>query len=81
LLVGDYDLKSDEWKKAKRILNIIDDTLPTVTSFLADRILKTEKSGSAVKWLTGGKAFKRFMTAGFNKRGLAAEVEVKRGAS
>jgi len=75
LLIGDYDLSSEEWKKAKRILNILGDTVETVTPFLVEGILKTSKSGAKVAWLTNGKAFRRFMTAGFNKRDLFANIE------
>ena len=74
LLTGDYDLESAEWKKAKKILNILGDKVETVTPYLADGILKTNKSGAKVAWLTNGKAFRRFMTAGFSKRDLFAEV-------
>ena len=74
LLIGDYDLDSPEWQKAKKILNILGDTVETVTPWLVDRILKANKSGAKVAWLTGGKAFRRFMTAGFNKRDLFADI-------
>ena len=75
LLMGDYDLASPEWQKSKRIFNILGDTVETVTPFLVDGILKTDKGGGKVVWLTGGKAFGRFMTAGFNKRDLFADLE------
>ncbi len=75
LLVGDYDTSSPEWQKSKKIFNILGDTVETVTPFLVDGILKTNKSGAKVAWLTGGKAFGRFMTAGFKKRDLFADVE------
>ncbi len=72
LLVGDYDTASPEWEKSKKIFNILGDTVETVTPFLVDGILKADKSGAKVAWLTGGKAFMRFMTAGFSKRDLFA---------
>ena len=75
LLIGDYDTNSPEWQKSKKIFNILGDTVETVTPFLVDGILKTDKSGGKVAWLTGGKAFMRFMTAGFNKRDLFAHLE------
>jgi NAD(P)-dependent dehydrogenase (short-subunit alcohol dehydrogenase family) len=74
LLVGDYDLDSAEWQKTKKVLNILGDTVETVTPFLADRILATRKSGAKVAWLTSGRAFWRFLTAGFNKRDLFAGI-------
>lgn len=76
LLLGDYDLASPQWQKAKRIFNILGDTVETVSPFLVDGILKTNKSGATVAWLTGGKAFRRFMLASFNKRDLFADIGV-----
>ncbi|WND03526.1 SDR family oxidoreductase [Temperatibacter marinus] len=73
LLMGDYDLKSPEWEKAKKIFNILGDKVETVTPYLVDGILKTKKSGAKVAWLTGGKAFARFMTAAFKKRDLFSD--------
>jgi NAD(P)-dependent dehydrogenase (short-subunit alcohol dehydrogenase family) len=74
LLVGDYDTSSPEWEKSKKIFNILGDKVETVTPFLVEGILKADKSGAKVAWLTGGKAFRRFMTAGFNKRDLFTEL-------
>jgi len=75
LLVGDYDLASPEWQKTKKILNILGDKVETVTPYLVDGILKADKTGSKVAWLTNSKAFFRFLTAGFNKRDLFADIE------
>ncbi len=73
LLIGDYDVQSESWAKAKKIFNILGDTVDTVTPWLADRVLASDKPGAKVAWLTTGKAFGRFMTAGFSKRDLFAE--------
>ena len=74
LLTGDYDLASEDWQKAKKILNILGDTVETVTPYLVDGILAADRPGAKVAWLTNGKAFRRFMTAGFKKRDLFADV-------
>lgn len=73
LLVGDYDLNSEEWQKTKKILNILGDKVETVTPYLAEGILKSTKPNDKVVWLTGMKAAGRFVTAGFNKRDLFAD--------
>ena len=73
LLVGDYDVTSPEWEKSKRIFNILGDKVETVTPFLVAGILKADRSGAKVAWLTGGKAFSRFLTASFRKRDLFAD--------
>ena len=74
LLTGDYDLASEEWEKSKKILNILGDEVHTVTPWLADHILATDKSGARVAWLTRRKAFARFMTAAFRRRDLFVDV-------
>ena len=76
LLIGDYDTASEEWRKAKRMFNILGDPVETVTPFLADGVLNANKQGARVVWLTGGKAFRRFLTARFNKRDLFAHLGV-----
>ncbi|WP_371189348.1 SDR family NAD(P)-dependent oxidoreductase [Thalassotalea maritima] len=75
LLIGDYDTQSQAWHKAKKIFNILGDKVDTVTPWLVDGVLKANKSGSKVVWLTTGKAFRRFLTAGFNKRDLFVDIE------
>ncbi len=75
LLIGDYDTSSPEWEKSKKIFNILGDKVETVTPFLVDGMLKANKSGAKVAWLTGAKAFGRFMTAAFNKRDLFSDIE------
>ncbi|MGI9646520.1 MAG: SDR family NAD(P)-dependent oxidoreductase, partial [Ilumatobacteraceae bacterium] len=68
LLTGDYDLTSEEWHKAKRIFNILGDTVDTVTPWLAEQVLATDTNGARVAWLTRRKAAGRFATASFKKR-------------
>ena len=70
LLVNDFDLTSEEWAKARRIFNILGDDVDTVTPWLAERVLATDKTGQRVAWLTKRKAASRFMTSSFNKREL-----------
>lgn len=74
LLLGDYDRSGEQWEKAKRIFNILGDTVETVTPWLARKVLAADKNGARVMWLTNTKAFWRFATATFNKRDLFAEV-------
>ena len=74
LLMGDYDLSSEEWQKTKKIMNILADKVETVTPWLAENVLNTDKDGARVAWLTKGKAFRRFAGAGFNKRDLFADI-------
>jgi len=70
LLVNDYDHTSEEWAKAKKIFNILGDDVETVTPWLAEKVLATDKTGQRVAWLTKRKAAGRFMTSSFNQREL-----------
>ncbi|MEL7208151.1 MAG: SDR family oxidoreductase [Actinomycetota bacterium] len=70
LLVADYDHTSEEWARAKKIFNILGDKVETVTPWLAERVLASDKTGQRVAWLTRRKAFARFSTAAFRKRDL-----------
>ncbi len=70
LLLGDYDPGSAQWAKAKKIFNILGDTVETVTPWLAGQVLAAKGPRPRVAWLTTSKAFGRFLTAGFNKREL-----------
>ncbi len=74
LLTGDYDLASEQWEKSKKIFNILADEVHTVTPWLADHILATDKSGARVVWLTRRRAFARFLKAPFRKRDLFADT-------
>jgi len=69
LLTGDYDgMPPQVFEKVKKTLRILADRVETVTPFLADGVLATDKSGARVAWLTKGKAARRFATAKWSKR-------------
>ena len=55
-------------EKTKKVYNILGDTPETVGKFLVDKMATNTKNNVKINWLTNGKAFMRFMTAGFNKR-------------
>lgn len=58
----------DLTERTKKVYNILGDKPETVAKFFVDNILKNTKNGIKINWLTNGKAFRRFLTAGFNKR-------------
>ena len=65
-----------EWESARRIFNILADKVETVTPFLVEKMLKNQKNGARIMWLTPGKAFWRFLTAGFSKRNLFQDLDL-----
>ena len=75
LLVGDYTEDPDGFEKVKKVFNILGDRVETVTPWLAEQVLGAHKHGTRVAWLTKGKAMRRFMTAGFNKRDIFASED------
>jgi len=54
--------------KSRKILNIIGDLPDTVAPHLVERMLATDRTGSKIAWLSGGKIAGRFLTASFKKR-------------
>lgn len=60
----------EEWERAKRIFNILADRVENVTPWMAEQILKNEKSGVRIAWMTPGKLLYRFIVAPFRRRDL-----------
>lgn len=61
--------------RTRRIYNILADRVETVTPWLVDNILKPQKAGARVAWLTGAKAGKRFFLSLFRKRQLLTDAD------
>lgn len=69
LLVPPPERRNEQWEKSKKILNILADTVETVTPFLVEGMLREHgKHGAAVRWLTGAKVQGRFFMSLFRKR-------------
>ena len=74
LLKKPYDGRPEEWKKAKKIFNILGDKVETVTPWIADQVLNDQKSGTKISWLHTPRVMKRFLSASFSKRDLFQEA-------
>ena len=70
MLVPPPDQRGAAWEKVKPIMNILADTVETVTPFLVDGILAADKNGAAVRWLTQKKILWRFFSSRFRKRDI-----------
>ena len=55
-------------EKTKNVYNILGDYPETIAEYCVPRMLKNQKNGARVIWLTNRRAFGRFLTAGFKKR-------------
>ena len=56
------------FEKSRRAMNNLVDTVETVSPFLVDRILATERSGTMIRWLSGSKIAGRFARGMLRKR-------------
>ena len=72
--MGSNDPK--DWERTKRVYNILADRVETVTPYLADGILRNDKAGARVAWLTGGKAAGRFFMSLFRKRRMITDADL-----
>ena len=68
LLVPAPDKRGKQWEASKKMLNILADTVDTVTPFLVEGMLNADKNGDAVRWLTRPKIMGRMLKSRFVKR-------------
>jgi NAD(P)-dependent dehydrogenase (short-subunit alcohol dehydrogenase family) len=69
LLVPPPERRNQHWERSKKILNILADTVETVTPFLVAGMLANHgRNGAAVRWLTNGKVRMRFLMSVFRRR-------------
>lgn len=69
LLVPPPERRDERWTQTKKILNILADTVETVTPYLVEGMLREHgRHGAAVRWLTPGKIRRRFFMNLFRKR-------------
>ena len=69
LLVQPPGRRAKDWERTKKILNILADTVETVTPWLVEGMLREHgRHGAAVRWLTTPKVLWRFLSSGFRKR-------------
>lgn len=64
-------------EKTKKVYNILGDYPDVIAKYLVSKMIPNDKNGVRFTWLTNTKAFKRFMTAGFNKRDFFKELPEK----
>ena len=70
MLVPPPDRRGEAWEQVKKILNVLADTVETVTPFLVEGMLNNHDNGDAVRWLTRGKIRRRFLMNIFKKRDI-----------
>jgi NAD(P)-dependent dehydrogenase (short-subunit alcohol dehydrogenase family) len=70
LITDRYEGRPDEWERAKKIFNIIADTVENVTPWLADSIIANQKNGAILAYSSSWKLLWRFISQPFYKRNL-----------
>lgn len=68
LLVPPPEKRGKEWEASKKILNLLADRVETVTPFLVEGMLKANKGGEAIRWLTPRRVLARKLMSFFRKR-------------
>ncbi len=78
IMITDFTMKQMERQeprareRTRRVFNILADKPETVAAFLVPRILDAHRTGTHIAWLTNGKIFLRFLTAGITRRRVIA---------
>jgi short-subunit dehydrogenase len=70
MLVPPPEKRDQRWDETKKFLNIMADTVETVTPFLVEGMLKANRNGDAVRWLTRAKIMRRRLMAKVRTRDL-----------
>ena len=70
LILEGLDRESLDWPRAQKIFNILADRVETVTPWIARRVLKNDKTGVRIDWLTRRRILARFLLAPFRKRNV-----------
>ena len=70
MLVPPPEQRGEGWEQVKKIMNVLADTVDTVTPYLVEGMLNSTKNGDAVRWLTGPKVSWRFLKSRFVKRDI-----------
>jgi NADP-dependent 3-hydroxy acid dehydrogenase YdfG len=70
MLIAPDAPKDPEWPRKRKIYNILADTVETVTPWLVESVLATNKNGAAVRWLTPRKVIGRFLMSRIRKRDI-----------
>jgi short-subunit dehydrogenase len=70
MIVDRYKDRPSDWERAKKIFNIIADTVENVSPWLVKRMLENHKSGAVLSYSSSLKLMGRFLKSRFIKRDL-----------
>ncbi len=58
----------ENFEKSRKMMNVLVDQVETVAPFLADEMLRFDRTGSKIRWLTGAKIGMRMLKSRFRSR-------------
>lgn len=70
---------SRDFERTRRAYNILADRVEKVAPYLVDGILRNDRAGAKVAWLTTGKAARRFLGSVFRKRQVLSDGDLTAG--
>jgi len=70
MITSQYEGRSDELEKARRIFNIIAEKPETVAPWLAKKVLENRRNGACISYTSSWKLAWRFLSAPFSRRDL-----------
>jgi NAD(P)-dependent dehydrogenase (short-subunit alcohol dehydrogenase family) len=70
MIIDRYKNRPTDWERAKKIFNIIADTVENVSPWLAGQMLQNKKSGAILSYSSGVTLIGRFITSRLSKRDL-----------
>lgn len=73
MIVDRYKNRPEEWERAKKIFNIIADSVENVSPWLVERMLTNRKNGAVLSYSSGLKLLWRFATSRFFRRDLFSQ--------
>jgi len=73
LLLKENISEYQDYERFKKITNILADQVETVAPYIVGEVLKNQKHGARINWLTTRKTLWRFLIAPFNNRDLFTE--------
>jgi NAD(P)-dependent dehydrogenase (short-subunit alcohol dehydrogenase family) len=68
MIIDRYKNRPADWERAKKIFNIIADTVENVSPWLADQMLQNQKRGAVLSYSSSLTLMWRFLTSRFSKR-------------
>jgi NAD(P)-dependent dehydrogenase (short-subunit alcohol dehydrogenase family) len=74
MIVDRYKDRPAEWERAKKIFNIIADSVENVTPWLARRMIANQKNGTVIAYSSRWKLLWRFLSNSFVKRDLFKSI-------